>query len=94
MIGNIRQWSARRAEKRVALVLSRRTDWTAEKSLQLVDALCSGKGLHAAATEAGVTPESALKHWRDLMPEAYRGGIDNQKHLIDALRNAIQKEEA
>lgn len=65
-------------------------DWTAASSLALVEAICGGVGgLDRAAAALGRHREECLDQWFRLMPETYRGGIDNQAGLLAALREAV-----
>ena len=67
-----------------------RDDWTADASLTLVEAICAGRGgLDRAAAALRRPREECLEQWNRLMPESYRGGIDNQAGLLAALREAV-----
>lgn len=65
-------------------------DWTAEASLTLVETICAGRGgLDRAAAALRRPREECLEQWNRLMPESYRGGIDNQAGLLAALREVV-----
>jgi hypothetical protein len=90
----IPQWEPDRARYRVALHASRE-GWDAASSLALVEAICApGGGLHRAVRATGRSRNDCLAQWFRLMPETYRGGIDNQKLLLAMLREAVANDAA